>query len=85
MENFIDKVARTFNSGDIKRIQEYASSIENYRQNGSIFNNRHSTAGVWDNDLRVYLYDLVTNNNSRFNSKTVEISGYVLYLFIPFR
>ena len=58
---------------NIKRIQDYTTSITHYRQNKSNFDMRYSSPGVWDNELRAYLYDLVTDK-SKYK---IDISGYV--------
>lgn len=48
-------------SENILRVQEYCSSLKNLQQNGSRYTLPY-TKGIWDNQLRKYIYDLVTNN-----------------------
>lgn len=60
-------------SKNVQRTQEYVGSYEHLKQNGSQYSG--GIKGVWDDNLRLYLYKLVTENKKDF--KSVDISGYV--------
>ncbi len=61
-------------SENIVRVQEYCSSLKNLQQNGSRYTLPY-TKGIWDNQLRKYIYDLVTNN-PKYPTIT-DINGFV--------
>lgn len=65
---------------NIERIQTYATSYECQKLNGSYLEYT-PIKGVWDNNLRVFLYDLMTKpaSNTRIvkDIKTIGTTGYV--------
>ena len=63
---------------DIQRIQEYASSVINLKYNGKsdgvgLFSG-YSHLGLWNDNLRVYLYKLMMQNKSGTNA--LDLCGY---------
>jgi hypothetical protein len=68
-------------SDNITRIQKYCSSYEFEKYNGIRFDSPY-TKGIWDNKLRMFLYDLMTKSNDNnkkkaFNAQLVNVTGYV--------
>ena len=68
-------------SKNIERVQTYSSSYECEKYNGTRFDKKY-TRGVWDNNLRMFLYDLVTkggknNKRAHLDPITIDILGYV--------
>ena len=65
---------------NIERIQTYATSYECQKLNGSYLEYT-PIKGVWDNNLRIFLYDLMTKpaSNTRIvkDIKTIGTTGYV--------
>lgn len=60
-------------SDNILRVQQYSSSYKNLKTNKSRYYKRY-VKGVWDIDLREYVYTLVTENE---NAKRIDINGFV--------
>ena len=59
---------------NITRIQQYSKSYENNLKNGSRFT-KPVTPGVWDEDLREYLFNLV--RDTKYLTTKVDLTGYV--------
>lgn len=67
-------------SDNIERIQEYIQTSTNRRVNNSMYAGRAFIKGVWDNNLRKYIYDEVTKRNyknNRVNGTIFDINGFL--------
>ena len=63
------------NSCNIERVQENVSSNNSYIKNGFKYSKENYIKGVWDDDLRKFIYDLDKTN--KFKKLVVDINGYV--------
>ena len=67
---------------NIERVQTYVSSYEFEKYTGANFGNNFSfKKGIWSDELRMFLYDVVTTNHTGkklvYDPVKVDISGYV--------
>lgn len=60
---------------NIERIQKYVTSRNSEEKLGSRYKANNYTVGVWDNELRKYIFDLVTKIYN--NPVTIDINGFV--------
>ena len=70
--NVIDKTESI--SDNIKRMQKYASTYKCEELNGFKLNNYNQLPGIWNNDLRKFSFDLVTNYQV---ATTFDVNGYI--------
>ncbi len=70
--NVIDKDDKI--SKDIERIQLYLSNYKSLELFGSKFNLNSYNKGIWDNNLRNHVYNVVTNYKT---PQLIDINGYV--------
>lgn len=61
--------------GDISRIQKYAKSEINALKNNTLAYQGATVDGVWDEDLRRYLFNLT--KKSKYLSRKIDLTGYV--------
>ena len=71
--NVIDKNDQ--NSCNIERVQENVSSNNSYIKNGLKYSRENYITGIWDDNLRKFIYDLDKTN--KFKKLVVDINGYV--------
>lgn len=60
-------------SENISRIQQYISSYKSLKTNKKQYSQAY-IKGVWNNNMRVFIHDMVTTNVDR---KSIDINGYV--------
>lgn len=65
-------------SKNIERVQSYISGYECDKFNGIRFK-LPFTKGVWNNEMRLFIYNLVTKNftNKKVDSITIDVNGFV--------
>lgn len=62
-------------SDNIERVQSYISSNTNKVKNGSSLSSSLYTKGIWNDTMRVYLFNLMLN--AKLNRAKVDLNGYV--------
>lgn len=67
-------------SNNIEEIQNYIQSSDNKRINNSIYNGPPLIKGIWDNNLRKYIYDEVTTRTfakNKINGTVFDVNGFL--------